>query len=66
MILVILFISSFEIIKVNLFPALIASLPLIFLPILFIAFQATLLTNPGKLSLAKEIGNSVVYYCFFP
>ena len=52
MILVISFISSFEIDKVNPFPAL-AAFPPIFLSDLFIAFAIKLLTNPGKLSLIK-------------
>ena len=39
--------------KVSPFPALIAPFPLIFLSNLFIAFEAKLLTNPGKLSLGK-------------
>ena len=46
---------SFKINKVNPFPALAATLPLIFLSNFFIAFEAKLLTNPGKLSPAKEI-----------
>ena len=50
MILVISFISSFEINKVNPFP-----FPLIFLLSLFIALEGKLLYNPGKLSLAKGI-----------
>ena len=41
--------------KVNPFPVLTAPFPLIFLSNLFIAFEAKLLTNPGKLSLAKGI-----------
>ena len=59
MILIISFISSFEINKVNPFPALTAPFPLMFLSILFIAFEAKLLTNTNKLSLAKEIVRSV-------
>ena len=55
MILIISFISSFEINKVNPFPAFTAFFPLIFLSNLFIAFDVKLLTNPGKLSLAKGI-----------
>ena len=54
MILIISFISSFEINKVNLIPALADPFPLIFLSKIFIAFEANLLTDPGKLSLAKE------------
>ena len=64
MILMILFISSFEINKVNPFPALTAPCPLIFLSCLFIAFEVKLLTNPGKSSLAKGIANFVS--AFFP
>ena len=52
MILIISFISSFEINKVNPFPALTAPLPLNFLSNLFTAFDVKLPTNPGKLSLA--------------
>ena len=55
MILIISFISSFEINKVNLFPALTVPFPLIFLSNLFIAIEVKLLTNPGKLPLAKGI-----------
>ena len=55
MILIISFISSFEIKKVNPFPALTAPFPLIFLSNLFIAFEVNLRTNPGKLSLAEKI-----------
>ena len=51
MILIISFISSFKINKVN--PALAAPFPLIFLSNLFIAFEVKLLTNPGELSLGK-------------
>ena len=58
-ILIISFISSFQINKVNPFPALTPPFPLIFLSNLFIAFEAKLLTNPGKLSLAKRIAKSV-------
>ena len=54
-ILIISFISSFEINKVNLFPALTVPFPLIFLSNLFIAIEVKLLTNPGKLPLAKGI-----------
>ena len=55
MILIISFISSLEINKVYLFPALTANFSLIFVSNSFIAFQVKLLTNPGKLSLAKGI-----------
>ena len=54
-ILMISFISSFEINKVNPFPTLAAPFPLIFLSNLFIALKVKLLTNPGKLSLARGI-----------
>ena len=53
--LIISFISSFEINKVNPFLALTAPFPLIFLLNLFIEFEVKLFTNPGNLSLAKEI-----------
>ena len=62
MILIISFISSFEISKVNPFPALTAPFPLIFLSNLFIAFEAKLLTNPGQLSLAKGIARCVITF----
>ena len=55
MILIISFISSFKIDKVNPFPALTAPFLPIFLSIFFVAFEAKLLTNLGKLFLAKEI-----------
>ena len=64
MILIISFISSFEINKVNPFPAPTALFPLIFLSNLFIAFEVKLLTNPGKLSLAKGI--AIFVSAFFP
>ena len=56
--------SSFEINEVNPFPALTAPVPLIFLSSLFIEFEVKLLTNQGKLSLAKEIAMCVSV--FFP
>ena len=59
MILIISFVSSFEINKVNPFPALTAPFSLIFLSNLFIAFEAKLLTNLGKLSVAKINARSV-------
>ena len=59
MILIISFTSSFEIIKVNPFPAFRAPFPLIFCSNLFIPFEAKLFTNPGKLSLAKAIATIV-------
>ena len=57
MILIIPFMYSLEIKKVKLFPPLTAPFPLIFFFFsnLFIVFVAKLLTNPGELSLAKEI-----------
>ena len=55
------FITSFETNKVNPFPALTAPYPLIFLSTLFIAFEVKLLTNPGKLSLAKVIAKFVTF-----
>ena len=55
MTLIISFISSFEINKVNPFLAMTALFRLIFLSNLFIAFEVKLLTNSGKLSLAKGI-----------
>ena len=62
MILIISFISSFEIKKVNPFPAITAPFPLIFLSNLFIAFEAKLLTNPDKSSLAKGIAKSAITF----
>ena len=50
MVLIISFISSFKKNKVNPFPALTASCPLIFLSNLFIAFEVKLLTNISFLS----------------
>ena len=64
MILVILFISSFEINKVNPFPALTALFLLIFVSNLFTAFKAKLVTSPNNLSLAKQIATFVS--SFFP
>ena len=52
---IISFICSFEINKVNDFPALTALFSLIFLSSLFIPPEAKLPTDPGKLSLAKGI-----------
>ena len=46
-ILILSFVSSFEMYKVNLFPTLAASFPYIFLSNLFIAFEVKLLTNTG-------------------
>ena len=64
MILIISFIFSLEIKKVNPFPALTAPLPLIFFSNLFIAFEGKLLTYPSKLCLAKEI--AIFSGAFFP
>ena len=64
MILIISFISSLEINKVNPFLALTSPFPLIFLSNLFIAFEVKLLTNPQKLSLAKGI--AIFFSAFFP
>ena len=47
---------SFERNKVSFFPTLTATFLLIFLSSLFIALEVKLLTNPGRLSLAKWIG----------
>ena len=63
MILIISFISSFKINKVNHFISLTARFVLIFLSNLFSAFEANLLTNPGKLSLAK--GRAIFVSAFF-
>ena len=52
---IISFISSLEINKVNLFPSLTAPFPLIFMSNLFIALTIKLLSYPSKLSLAKGI-----------
>ena len=60
MILIMSLISSFEINKLNLFSALTAPFSLIFLSKLFIALEVKLLTNPSKLSLAKELQNMLV------
>ena len=55
MILIISFISPFEINKVNPFSTLTAPFPLIFLSNLLIPFEVKLLANLDKLSLAKGI-----------
>ena len=52
------FISSFEINKVNPIPALTVPSPRMFLSNLFISFEAKLITNAGKLSLAKGVARS--------
>ena len=67
MMLIIPLTSSLEINKVNLFPAWTSHLPLISISnlfIAFIAFEAKLLTNPDKLSLAKGIATfASVFSC---
>ena len=55
MVLIISSISSFEINKLNPFPALTAPFPIIFLSIFLIAFEVKLLTSPGNLFLANRI-----------
>ena len=55
MILIISFIPSFEVNKVNPFPAVAAPFLLAYLSNLFIVFEAKFLTNPRKLSVAKGI-----------
>ena len=55
---------SFKINKINPFPALTTPFPLIFCSNLFIAFKTKLLTNPGKLSLAKGIATfASAFFC---
>ena len=54
MILLISSMSFFELNKINLFPALTAPFPLIFLLNLFIVFEVKLLINAGKFYLARE------------
>ena len=49
------FIFSFQINKANIFPSLTASFAIIFQSNLIIALEVKLLTNPGKLPLAKQI-----------
>ena len=58
------FISSFEINKVNRFPALADRFPLVFHSDLFIKFEVKLLTNPDELSITKGIAMFVI--AFFP
>ena len=62
MILIISFISSFEINKVNHFHPLTAPFPLIFVSNYFIAFEGNLLASPVKLSLAKGIAKSFITF----
>ena len=57
--LLISFMSSFEINKINPLPSLTDIFPHFILSNLFIAFEAKLLTNPGKLSVAKAIATFV-------
>ena len=64
MILIISFKTSFEKNKINLFPALTAPFPLIFLLNLFLSFEAKLVTSPGKFSLVKEI--ATFFSAFLP
>ena len=69
MILIISFISPFEINKVNPFPDLAAPFPLIFFFFFFffkflVLFEVKLLTNPVTVSLSKEIAMFVS--AFFP
>ena len=64
MIIIISFISSFEVNKANHFPALKAPFPLIFVSNLFIAFEIKLRTNPGKFLLVKGVATFVS--AFFP
>ena len=49
--------------KVNRFPALAVPFPINYLSNLFISFKAILLTNPGKLVLAKEIATFFSPFC---
>ena len=58
MVLIISFISSFDMNKVNHFPAITGSFPLIFILNSFIEFKAKLLTSSSNLSLAKRIARS--------
>ena len=60
-ILIISFISSFEINKVTPFSALAAPFPPIFLSNIFVAYEVRLLTYPGKLYLAKGIEIFLVF-----
>ena len=64
MILIISYMSSFEINKVNPFPAQIATFPLIFLSNLYYALKVELLANSGKLSIIKGI--VIFVSAFFP
>ena len=49
--------------KVSIIPALTAPFPLVYLSNLFIAFEAKLVTNPGKLSLVKGIARTAISFC---
>ena len=64
-ILIILFISSFEINRINLFPAQTAPFPLLFFSSFFIAFKAELFNNPSKISVAKGIQTFVSLLVLF-
>ena len=64
MILIISLISSLKINNANPFLALTAPFPLTFLSNFLIAFEAKLLTNPGKISIAQGKAKSVI--TFFP
>ena len=64
MILIISYMSSFEINKVNPFPAQIATFPFIFLSNLYYALKVELLANSGKLSIIKGI--VIFVSAFFP
>ena len=64
MILIISFICSFEINKVNPFPALKAPFPLIFLLNLFIYFEFQFFTNSVKSSLGKGIATFASAFFF--
>ena len=64
MILIISFIFALEINRVNIFPALTATFPLISISGLFVTLEVKLLTNPITLCLAKGISTFVI--AFFP
>ena len=57
-------VSATPLINTLIHPALTAPFLLIFILYLFIAFEVILLTNPGKLPLAKEI--AIFVSAFFP
>ena len=58
--LIIPFISSFKLIKINSFHVLIAPCPIIFLSNLYTAFEGKLFPSPGKLSVVKAIIASII------